>query len=151
MSRSPVRSLLISALAAGFALGVGSPAFAYIVVLKGGKRHIAIDKPVEREGHMTFVEKGSRAQYTVAIADVDQEKTKEANNAGAGDAYLLGTDGTTKVLKPPGSSRPSLNDRVQAAKRTPRAGAKATGVETPAGKKKVSKTPVPTPTRPPSP
>ena len=86
MRRSSVRSFLGSCLAAGLGLVLASPALAYVVVLKGGKRHIAIDKPVERDGQLTFVEKGSRAEYTVAIGEVDLEKTKEVNGAGTGDA-----------------------------------------------------------------
>lgn len=115
MTRRTLPSLLRVALAAGLVLGLASPAYAYIVVLKGGKRHTAIDKPEERDGKWVFVVTGSKQRYEVSIADVDLEKTKEANAAGAGDAYVLGTpDGQGKALPQPATQRPSLNDRIQA-------------------------------------
>ncbi len=155
MRRSSVRSFLGSCLAAGLGLVLASPALAYVVVLKGGKRHISTDKPVERDGQMTFVEKGSKVQYTVAVSDVDLERTKEANAAGAGDAYVLSPDGKTRALRPKGSSGPSLNDRVQRLKKTPRPSARKPPSEAtdsapeeakPTGKKQGSKAPTPTPT-----
>ena len=158
MRRSSVRSFSGSLLAAGLALLLASPALAYVVVLKGGKRHISTDKPVERNGQMTFVEKGSKVQYTVAVADVDLERTREANLAGAGDAYVLSPDGKTSTLRPRGSSAPSLNDRVQRVKKTPRPVVRKTPSEAsdsapeqgkPAGSKKSSRSPTPTPTGPP--
>ncbi len=125
MTRRTQPTLLRVALAAGLAIGLAAPASAYVVVLKGGKRHTAIDKPEERDGKWIFVVTGSKQRYEVAIADVDVEKTKEANSAGAGDAYVLG-DGqgkTLPVLRQPDTQRPSLNDRIQALgiKKTPAA------------------------------
>lgn len=115
MTRRTQPTLLRVALAAGLAIGLATPASAYVVVLKGGKRHTAIDKPEERDGKWIFVVAGSKQRYEVAIADVDVEKTKEANAAGAGDAYVLGTpDGQGKALPQPVTQRPSLNDRIQA-------------------------------------
>ena len=130
MTRRTQPTLLRVALAAGLAIGLAAPASAYIVILKGGKRHTAIDKPEERDGKWIFVVTGSKQRYEVAIADVDVEKTKEANAAGAGDAYVLG-DGQGKelpVLRQPDTQRPSLNDRIQALgiKKTP-AAAESTG------------------------
>jgi hypothetical protein len=155
MRRPSVRSFSVSLLAGGLALLLASPGLAYVVVLKGGKRHISTDKPVERNGQLTFIEKGSKVQYTVAVADVDLERTKEANLTGTGDAYVLSPDGKTRALRPQGSSGPSLNDRVQRLKKTPRPVVRkppseatdSTPEETkPTSKKKGSRAPTPTPT-----
>lgn len=85
-----MRSLRIASV---FALAVlllitALPAGAYVIILYGGTRIEAREKPVLQGRNWVFVDKlGTRKM--IPKDELDEKKTKEVNESGVGDSYLL--------------------------------------------------------------
>jgi hypothetical protein len=96
-TRSPLRRAAIAAVALLTALVLATPAAAYIIVMKDGSTLTAA-KEYEVRGEMAIITLPSGAVTQIELEKIDQEKTKETNSRGYGDAQLV-DDGTTRQVK----------------------------------------------------
>jgi hypothetical protein len=96
-TRSPLRRAALAAVALLAALVLATPAAAYIIVMKDGSTLTAA-KEYEVRGEMAIITLPSGAVTQIELEKIDQEKTKETNARGYGDAQLV-DDGTTRQVK----------------------------------------------------
>jgi hypothetical protein len=104
----------------GAVLGVllAAPAFGYTIILKGGARVLAKEKPTIQGQQVVFITKIGVVQ-SIPIADYDAAKTEAANKLNAGDAYVLDTSGERKVEADPGQGKkPNLSEYIRQHKAT---------------------------------
>ncbi len=97
-------TLLVSSLAA--------PSFAYIIYLKDGSRLTAKEK-YEIRGDQAFITLQNGARTSLAAAEIDQERTREANQGGYGSALVLDDGHLTELpADDPPEAEGSLSDLV---------------------------------------
>lgn len=101
-TRKPLRRLALAVLAA---LLLAVPASAYIVVMKDGSKITAAEE-YEVRGDKAIITLPSGAVTQIDLDEIDQEKTRETNERGYGDAKVV-DDGTTRqVRKSPEETKP---------------------------------------------
>lgn len=103
-TRKSFRRALFSAIAVLAALALAAPATAYIIVMKDGSTLTAAEE-YEVRGDMAIITLPSGAVTQIELEKIDQEKTRETNERGYGDARVV-DDGTTRqVNKVPDDER----------------------------------------------
>ena len=111
-TRSPFRRTALALLAA---LLLAVPASAYIVVMKDGSTLTAA-KEFEVRGDKAIITLPSGAVTQIDLDEIDQEKTRETNERGYGDAELV-DDGTTRQMKTAPPTRERRRDLSELATR----------------------------------
>ncbi len=105
------RSLLVAALLSAL---IASSTSAYVVYLKDGTS-FAVQSPYEVNGDRALVVLLSGTQTTLALAEIDVEKTKSLNTSNLGDAVVIEQGGVRhyQIGEAPANSQQSLRERIR--------------------------------------
>jgi hypothetical protein len=89
---------------------LASPLAAYTVILKDGSTLVAREK-YRVQGNQAIILLPSGTRTSIALAEIDVERTREANTVDYGDALVVGDDGeVTQVVPDDKDKGPSLID-----------------------------------------
>lgn len=135
------RALLRFAACLALALIAAGPAAAYTIYLKNGDTPLIAEKKYEVRGDKAYIVLQSGTVTSIELAQIDIERTEEANARGDyGTAFVLGDEKTQEVPVPQArqQSQQTLADLIQAgaagpASRREERPEPAPGAETPSG------------------
>ena len=102
--RHLARSIFRFAAVAILLAGISVPALAYKLVLKDGQEIDTVE-PYRIEGDRAVFTLASGTQSSIALSEVDVQKTREANERDLGTAVVINRDGTSGSYDPEANSR----------------------------------------------